>query len=107
MQNVIRNGVYVNAPEMPGNGSNAATNGYDITAAYGAELALATDAAALVARLNLLLCAGQLSLDTQTLIVAALNATAVSATSTDTTRLNRVAAAVLMVMASAEYLIQK
>jgi uncharacterized protein (DUF1800 family) len=107
LQNVIRNGIYVNAPELPGNGSNAATNGYDITAAYSAELALVTDAAALVARLNLLLCAGQLSADTQTLIVAALNATAVSATSTDPIKLNRVAAAVLLVMASAEYLVQK
>ncbi len=107
LQNVIRNGIYVNAPELPGIGSNAATNGYDITAAYGVELVLVADAAALVARLNLLMCAGQLSADTQTLIVAALNATAVSATSTDTVKLNRVASAVLLVMASAEYLVQK
>jgi hypothetical protein len=41
------------------------------------------------------------------LIVAALNATALTAASTDSAKLNRVAAAVLMVMASSEYLIQK
>jgi len=43
----------------------------------------------------------------QTLIVNALNATALTATSTDANKRNRVAAAVLLVMASSEYLIQK
>ena len=106
MQNVIRNGIYVNAPDLPQSTSNT-TNGYDITAAYSAELALVLDATALVRRLNLLLCAGQMSAANQSLIVGALNATALTATSTDSAKLNRVAAAVLMVMASAEYLIQK
>jgi hypothetical protein len=68
---------------------------------------LVTDAAALVLRLNKLMCAGQLSAATQALIVSALNATAVTAASTDAVKRNRVCAAVLMVMASAEYLIQK
>ena len=106
LQGVVRNGVYVNAPDQPNSGSNA-SNGYDITAAYTGELALVTDAAALVRRLALLLCADQLSSSTQTLIVNALNATPVNAASTEAVRLNRVAAAVLMVMASAEYLVQK
>ena len=106
MQGVIRDGVRVNAPDQPNSGSNA-TNGFDITAAYTSELALVTDAAALVARLNLLLTAGQLSSGTQTLIVNALNATAVTAASTDSVKRDRVAAAVLLVMASSEYLIQK
>lgn len=106
MQNVIRNGIYVNAPDLPQNASNA-SNGYDITAAYGAELALAADAAGLVKRLGLLLCAGQLSAANQTLIVTALNATAVTASSSDSAKRNRVAAAVLLVMASSDYLIQK
>jgi hypothetical protein len=60
-----------------------------------------------VRRLNLLLCANQLSYETVNLIVNALNATPVTATSTEAVKLNRVAAAVLMVMASAEYLVQK
>ena len=106
MQGVIRNGIYVNAPDQPGIGSNS-TNGYDITASYNAELALALDAAALVARLTLLLCAGQLSTANQTLIVNALNATPLTATSTDSAKRDRVAAAILLVMASSEYLIQK
>ncbi len=106
MQAIIRNGIFVNAPDQPQSGSNA-TNGYDITATYTAELALVLDPAALVKRLGLLLCAGQLSAATQTLIVTALNATPVTAASTDAVKLNRVAAAVLLVMASSEYLIQK
>ena len=106
LQGVVRNGLYVNAPDQPNAGSNA-SNGYDITAAYTGELALVADATALVKRLSLLLCADQLAASTQTLIVNALNATPVTAASTDAVKRNRVAAAVLMVMASAEYLVQK
>lgn len=106
MQGVVRNGIYVNAPDQPNSGSNT-TNGYDITARYTHELVFAADAATLVRRLNLLLCANQMSDATVTLIVNALNATPVTATSTEAVKLNRVAAAVLMVMASAEYLVQK
>ena len=106
MQNIVRNGIYVNAPDQPNVGSNS-TNGYDITATYSAELALVTDATALVRRLNLVLCAGQMSEANQNLIIGALNATPVTATSTDSVKLNRVAAAVLMVMGCSEYLIQK
>ena len=106
MQTTIRSGIFVNAPDLPQSTSNA-TNGYDITAAYTAELALVTDTTALVKRLNLLLCAGQMSVANQTLIVTALNATAITASSTDSAKRDRVAAAVLLVMASSEYLIQK
>ena len=106
MQGAVRNGIYVNAPDVPSNTSNA-SNGYDITAAYTAELAVVLDAVALVKRFNLLLCAGQLSAANQTLIVNALNATPLTATSADSARRDRIAAGVLLVMASADYLIQK
>ena len=106
MQGVIRNGIFVNAPDVPNNTSNAA-NGFDITATYTAELALVLDAAALVKRVALLLCAGQMSAANQTLIVNALNATPLTAASTDSAKRDRVAAAVLLVMASSEYLVQK
>lgn len=79
----------------------------DMTAAYTGELALVTDAAALVQRISRLLCAGQLSVANQTLITNALNATPVTAASSAAIKRNRICAAVLMVMASAEYLIQK
>ena len=106
MQSVIRSGVFVNAPDLPNNTSNA-TNGFDITAAYTAEMVLVLDAGALVKRLNLLLCAGQMSAASETLIVGALNANALTTASSDTARRDRIAAAVLLVMASSEYLIQK
>lgn len=76
----------------------------DIKASYVPELALAADTTALLARLNLLLCAGQLSAASQALILGALNAMPVA---TDTNKRNRVYAGVLMVMASADYLVQK
>lgn len=79
----------------------------DISAAYTAELALVQDAAALVRRLNLLLCAGQLSAANQSLIAGALNTTPLSASSAVTAQRNRVYAAILLVMASAEYMVQK
>ena len=106
LQGVIRNGIFVGAPELPNNASNA-NNGFDITAPYTAELALAADAAALVKRLALLLCAGQLSAANQMLIINALNATPVTAASPDGVKRDRVGAAVLMVMASSDYLVQK
>ncbi len=97
-------GAYLNF--MMGVISNGLNSG-DISAPYATELTLVTDAAALVRRLNLLLCAGQLSAATQTLIVKALNATALTPTSTSAALRNRISAAVLLVMASAEYLVQK
>jgi uncharacterized protein (DUF1800 family) len=88
LQSVISNGI----------------NSGDIKASYSNELALAGDAAALLARLNLLLCGGQLTGGSQALILAALGAMPAS---TDAQKLNRVYAAVLMVMASTDYLVQK
>ncbi|MBC7548936.1 MAG: DUF1800 family protein, partial [Polaromonas sp.] len=107
LQGAVRNGIFVNAPELPNNASNAATNGFDLTTPYTAELLLVLDANALVKRLNLLLCAGQLSVANQALVVSALNATPLTAVSTDSAKRDRVAAAVLLVMAASDYLIQK
>eukprot|EP01041_Mallomonas_annulata_P018709 gene18709-37749_t len=81
-------------------------NSGDIKAAYTTELTLVLDPAALVRRLNLLLCAGQLSASTQTVIVNALLGVTVNANSSATLKRQRVCAAVLMVMACPEYLIQ-
>ncbi len=82
-------------------------NTKDVNAAYASELALVLDPAALVQRLNLLLTGNQLSDATVALIVGALGTPVVTATSTDSVKLNRVYAAVLLVMAAPSYLIQK
>jgi uncharacterized protein (DUF1800 family) len=106
MQGVIRNGIACSSPDVP----QAVSGGiypFDVKARYADELLLVTDAAALVSHLGLVLCAGQLLPATQSLIVAALNAVPLTATSTEAARLDRIAAAVLLVMASADYLIQK
>jgi uncharacterized protein (DUF1800 family) len=105
MQNTIRTGLYCPEPTVP----QAAYTNYivDIKADYAQELAIVTDAVALVKRLNTILCAGQLSDATQTLMVTALNTKTITAASTASDKLDRVAGAVLMVMACSEYLIQK
>jgi uncharacterized protein (DUF1800 family) len=106
MQIVQFVGLYVASP--PG-APNPFTGPYvqDITASFAQEVAIATDAAALVARINLVMCAGRLSAATVTLMVNALNAIPVTATSSNDNKLNRVRGAVLMVLGCAEYLIQK
>jgi hypothetical protein len=90
-------------------------NSSDLKAGYATEMALAFSPTAaspsdLVNRINLLMCGGQLSASNAALITNAVGAMAGSvanATTTATNRRNRVCAAVLLVMASAEYLAQK
>ena len=106
MQGVIRNGIYCPNPAVP---QAALSSPYvpDVTATYSEQMLFVTNAPALVAHLGLVMCAGQLSNATQRLIIDALNATPVVASSSDAVKRNRIAAAVLMVMACADYLIQK
>ena len=78
-----------------------------IVPTYSKELAIAADTAALVRRVNLIMCAGQLSVPTQDLIVATLNAKQLTNASPINEKLDRIAACVLLAMASAEYLVQK
>lgn len=86
--------------------------GNDISSAYTKELVVATDAAALVDRMNLLLYASQMSAGLKTKIVNAVAAIAIpggTATQTqiDTAKLNRVKLAILLSMASPEYIAQR
>jgi uncharacterized protein (DUF1800 family) len=119
MQDVIRNGFrsYID-PAVP-QASYPANNGYKLhsAATYTPELALATDATALIKRINLLMAAGQVSDANQTLMINAIatmplitlpaTPTAAQITQQANQKTDRVAAAVLMVMACSEYLIQK
>ena len=102
----MRYGIYCGDPAVPYIANNQ-TYVPDCTASYTQELALVTNAAALVARINLIMCAGQLTPANEATIVAALNGNAVTAASNADQKLDRVCAAILMVMASADYLIQK
>jgi hypothetical protein len=77
---------------------------FDLKPDYSAELALVADPGALVDRVQLLLCASALQASTRSTIVNAV--TSIAAT-TDAGKNNRVYAAILLVMASADFLIQK
>jgi uncharacterized protein (DUF1800 family) len=80
---------------------------FDIKVDYSKELALSADAVKLIDRLNLLMCAGQLSAATRGVMVQALNSKPIGADSSIAERTSRVRAALFMVMAAPEYLIQK
>ena len=107
----VSRGIFVTWPHSPGQPNSYAgpypEDGFDIRANYAAEIALAHDPVALMKRLNLLLCAGQLSDATQRRIVTALQEQAVANTSSEQDKSHRVIAAIVMVMCAAEYLIQK
>ena len=106
VQGFVFKGFWVGAPNQPSQGSNA-TDGHDIAPDYSAEKALVTDPQALVERLNLLLCAGQLSPATVQLIVSGLQADRIQADSPDDFKQIHVARALIFVMCSAEYLAQR
>ncbi len=83
-------------------------SGYaDVTLNLTAIESLATDAKALVEWLNLHLSANQLSTATTDLIQQALASTPVTSTSSSTAKYDRLYAAILLVAACPEYLIQK
>jgi hypothetical protein len=79
----------------------------NVTADYSRELALVGDASELVDHLCLTLAADQVSAASRTIMVNALNARAITASSSATDRNRRVWAAILMVMGCPEYLVQK
>lgn len=107
MQYVLQEGIYVSSPDAleayPTNGSWEP----DIVSAYTRQLQLVNDPPALVDHLALLLCAGQLSAATRQTIVTALQAVWIDPKAPAEGRRNRVGAAIFLIMASAEYLIQK
>jgi len=83
--------------------SNGLASG-DVSARYTHELTLAADPPALLAHLNLRLAAGAIQTTTLSELSAAVNTISAS---TAAGQLNRVRAAILLVMAAPDYLIQK
>jgi uncharacterized protein (DUF1800 family) len=111
IESIALNGIFVTLPDRPGFPNPwmgpYPTDGYDITTRYQAEMAISHDAVALVRRLNLLLCAGQLSVQTQTRIVTALQRVAVTEASPESAKRMRIAQAIVLVMICPEYIVQK
>jgi uncharacterized protein (DUF1800 family) len=96
---------YVNYMSFAISTTNGINN--DVKAAYTSEIAIAHDAAALLDRVSLLLAANQISDSTKATIRTALDAITVTQTSTNADKLRRVYTAILLVMASPDYLVQK
>ena len=87
---------------------NATRNGYiQVRPTYAALLPIAHDVPAVMAYLNLRLTANQLSTETLTLIQAVLTAFNITAATADATKLNMLATACFLILASPEYLVQK
>ncbi len=109
LQNIVQRGFHNNAPSVPYtvDGSIAPTYVPTVVPDYSIEIAMAHDTPALVARLNLLLCAGQLSPATLTFITNALAIDRVGVDGNANFKQNHVARAILFVMCSTEYLVQK
>lgn len=108
LENNLINGMWVRAPELITSPENpTATDGHDIVPDYSAEMALAGNATALFARLNMLLCAGQLSDATLKEMTTAFAYDKTNLTSDDNAKRTYVAKAIMFVMCCAEYLIQK
>lgn len=97
---------YVNFMERSINASGFWMRG-DIAATYRNEIPLADRIEALLDRLSLLLTAGQLTPATRTVIADALSATSVTASSSDADKLAQVQRAVMLVMSSNDYMVQK
>jgi len=96
---------YVNfmASTIGGFGAGAS----DVKTNFANEVAIAHDSQALLDRLDLLLTANQLSANTRAIIKSALDAKAVTTTSSENDKLQRVRIGILLVMASNDYLVQK
>lgn len=74
---------------------------------YSGELSYANDAAGLVARYNLLLAGGGLGADTLSLITSAVDNISVNAAKPEAGLKNRIWAAIFLIMAAPDYLIQR
>lgn len=108
LQNFLYNGMWVRAPELITSPENSTpTDGPDIVPDYSAELALVGDPSRLINRLNLLLCAGQLSKETVTMMVNALSSDQTNTYSPENSKRSYVAKAIMFVMCCSEYLVQK
>jgi hypothetical protein len=108
LQTILPRGIWVRAPELPGNPKEATkTDGHDMVPDYRFEYGLTDNTDTLVQHLNLLLCAGQLSAQTVTHITTALRNESIAVSSPENSLRNYVARSILFVMCSADYLIQR
>ena len=109
LENILYQGMWVRAPELITSPENpTATDGPDIVPNYSAELALVGNPQALFNRLNLLLCAGQLSeASVNDMVTLFVTYDQSNTSSSDNSKRSYVAKAIMFVMCCSEYLVQK
>ena len=108
LEDNLINGMWVRAPELITSPENpTTTDGHDIVPDYSAEIALVGNPQALFARLNLLLCAGQLSDASLKDMISVFAYEPTTSNSDDYSKRAYVAKAIMFVMCCAEYLVQK
>jgi uncharacterized protein (DUF1800 family) len=109
MEETITKGVWVRAAaQIDSPNDSTASDGYDLTGDYSEEMKLVgSNDQELVRRLNLLLAAGRLSESTEKAILSVINPSSRPQILSDTAKLQNIHRAVLMVMSSPEYLVQK
>jgi uncharacterized protein (DUF1800 family) len=109
LENILYQGMWVRAPELITSPENpTATDGPDIVPNYSAELALVGNPQALFNRLNLLLCAGQLSeASVNDMVTLFATYDQSNTSSSDNSKRSYVAKAIMFVMCCSEYLVQK
>ena len=111
--NTMRDNLSSGVGQVNGTLNGVVLNRRDLQGDYSAELALATDASALVERVATRLAYGSVGTALATEIVGAVNALTIPAatgsnqTQIDTAKRNRVNAAILLVLASPEFMVQK
>lgn len=108
MQSIIKTGIYTTAPEIA-NATSTINDGYDITPDYSEALKYVTNSNSLVDYLDLILNYSQTSNNNKKLIISALDSFGVTETSNSaaTTKLNKLSSAILLIMSSTDYIIQK
>ena len=94
MRTAVQSGVGSNSPR-------------DIQADYAAELALASDPAKLIDRIDLLLTYGTLSAESRSAMLDAVNSVPINASNPTPGRQNRVYLAALFALSAPEFLVQK
>lgn len=107
---IMSAGIYVPNPDIPAAGRPATTPnaGLDMQVDYSTEIALVPDWPRLVDRLSLLMCAGQLSATSSALITRALGSLWLAGVNGDADgKRKMVGYALLYVMASPDYIVQK
>lgn len=95
---------FMRSAVQSGAGSNSPR---DIQPDYSAELALASDPARLIDRIDLLLTYGTLSAEARSAMLEAVNSVPISASNPTTGRQNRVYLAALFALSAPEFLVQK